>query len=48
MLRAALAELFGSSAAAESAINQIGIDPTLRGESLTVTDFLRIAKHLTK
>lgn len=48
MLRAALAELFGSSAAAESALNQIGIDPTLRGESLPVTDFLRIAKHLTK
>ncbi len=48
MLRAALAELFGSSAAAESALTQIGIDPTLRGESLSVTDFLRIAKHLTK
>ncbi len=48
MLRAALVELFGSSAAAESALNQIGIDPTLRGESLLVTDFLRIAKLLTK
>ena len=48
MLRAALAELFGSSASAESSLNQIGIDPTLRGESLSVTDFLRIAKHLTK
>jgi 16S rRNA (adenine1518-N6/adenine1519-N6)-dimethyltransferase len=48
MLRSALVELFGSSAAAESSLNQIGIDPTLRGESLSVTDFLRIAKHLTK
>jgi 16S rRNA (adenine1518-N6/adenine1519-N6)-dimethyltransferase len=48
MLRAALAELFTSSAAAESALRQIGIDPTLRGESLSVNDFLRIAKLVTK
>jgi 16S rRNA (adenine1518-N6/adenine1519-N6)-dimethyltransferase len=48
MLRAALAELFTSSAAAESALRQIDIDPTLRGESLSVNDFLRIAKLVTK
>ena len=48
MLRAALAELFTSSAAAESALREIDIDPTLRGESLSVNDFLRIAKLVTK
>ncbi|MFM8329521.1 MAG: 16S rRNA (adenine(1518)-N(6)/adenine(1519)-N(6))-dimethyltransferase RsmA [Actinomycetales bacterium] len=48
MLRAALAELFSSSAAAESALKEIDIDPTLRGESLSVNDFLRIAKLVTK
>ena len=48
MLRAALAELFASSAAAESALREIDIDPTLRGESLSVHDFLRIAKLVTK
>ena len=48
MLRAALAELFTSSAAAENALREIDIDPTLRGESLSVHDFLRIAKLVTK
>ena len=48
MLRAALAELFTSSAAAESALQEIDIDPTLRGESLSINDFLRIAKLVTK
>ena len=48
MLRAALAELFSSSAAAESALQEIDIDPTLRGESLSIDDFLRIAKLVTK
>ncbi len=48
MLRAALAELFSSSAAAESALQEIDIDPTLRGESLSINDFLRIAKLVTK
>ena len=48
MLRASLAELFAGSAAAESALREIDIDPTLRGESLSVHDFLRIAKLVTK
>jgi len=48
MLRAALAELFSSSKAAESALQEIDIDPTLRGESLSINDFLRIAKLVTK
>ncbi|MDO5498767.1 MAG: 16S rRNA (adenine(1518)-N(6)/adenine(1519)-N(6))-dimethyltransferase RsmA [Propionibacteriaceae bacterium] len=46
MLRAALAGLAGSSAAASAAIETAGIDPTLRGEALTVTDFARIAEAL--
>lgn len=48
MLRAALAGLAGSSAAASAAIEAAGIDPTLRGEALAVTDFARIAEALHK
>ena len=44
MLRAALSSLFGSSAAAESALQSVGIDPTLRGEALDIQDFCTIAK----
>lgn len=44
MLRAALSSLFGSSAAAESALQSVGIDPTLRGEALHIQDFCTIAK----
>ena len=44
MLRAALSSLFGSSAAAESALQSVGIDPTLRGEALQIQDFCTIAK----
>lgn len=47
MLRAALAGLAGSSAAASAAIEAAGIDPTLRGEALTVADFARIAEAIT-
>jgi 16S rRNA (adenine1518-N6/adenine1519-N6)-dimethyltransferase len=46
MLRAALAGLVGSSAAASAVIEAAGIDPTLRGEALTVVDFARIAESL--
>lgn len=46
MLRATLAAVAGSSAAASAAIEASGIDPTLRGETLTVTDFARIAEAL--
>lgn len=46
MLRAALAGLTGSSAKASAAIQAAGIDPTLRGEALAVTDFARIAETL--
>jgi len=43
MLRAALAGAFGSSSAAEQALVAADIDPTLRGEQLTIADFARLA-----
>lgn len=47
MLRAALAGLAGSATAAAEAITAAGLDPRVRGERLGVTDFARIAEHLT-
>ncbi len=44
MLRSALSQLFKSNA--ESALIQAGIDPTSRGEVLTVEQFLKIGKQL--
>ena len=44
MLRQALAGRFGSSAAATEVLERAGIDPTLRGEALTLDDFIRIAE----
>ncbi|MFC7432544.1 MULTISPECIES: 16S rRNA (adenine(1518)-N(6)/adenine(1519)-N(6))-dimethyltransferase RsmA [unclassified Agrococcus] len=41
MLRQALSSVFGSSAAASSALESIGIDPTLRGEQLDLAAFTR-------
>ena len=46
MLRAALAPLAGSGAAASAALTAVGLDPTDRGERLGVTDFARLAEHL--
>jgi len=46
MLRAALSEIFGSSAAASIAIEKAGIDPTLRGEALLLPAFISIAQQL--
>lgn len=46
MLRAALAGLAGSSAAATAALEAAGVDPTARGETLTIERFARIAEHL--
>lgn len=46
MLRAALAGLFGSSAAASEALVAAGVDPQVRGEVLDVVDFARIAEQL--
>jgi len=42
-LRAALARWAGSPAAAEARLLAAGIDPTTRGEQLSVTDFARLA-----
>lgn len=46
MLRAALAGIFGSSAASTVAIEAAGIEPTLRGEMLDVRGFAAIAEQL--
>ncbi|QLD10675.1 16S rRNA (adenine(1518)-N(6)/adenine(1519)-N(6))-dimethyltransferase RsmA [Microbacterium oleivorans] len=44
MLRQAVAPLFGGTAATSSAaLEAVGIDPTLRGEQLTIDDFVRLA-----
>ena len=43
MLRSALAGWAGSPAAAETALRAAGIDPTVRGETLDVADFARLA-----
>ncbi|MBG0826315.1 16S rRNA (adenine(1518)-N(6)/adenine(1519)-N(6))-dimethyltransferase RsmA [Planomonospora sp. ID67723] len=43
-LRAALASWAGTAAAAEQALRAAGIDPSARGEQLTVEDFARIAE----
>ena len=45
-IRAALRSLAGSSEAAEEALVQAGVDPTARGEVLTVADFARIAEGI--
>jgi 16S rRNA (adenine1518-N6/adenine1519-N6)-dimethyltransferase len=42
-LRAALAPWAGSPAAAEQVLREAGVDPALRGESLGVAEFARIA-----
>ena len=44
MLRQALAEVLGGSAAASTRIEAAGLAPTSRGEELTVLDFLAIAR----
>ena len=42
-LRSALSAWAGSPAAAEAVLRAAGVDPSLRGEALAVTDFARIA-----
>lgn len=46
MLRSALAGLTGSAATAEAALIAAAVDPTARGERLTVADFTRVADAL--
>lgn len=43
-LRACLSGIYGSGAAAEEALRAAGIDPGLRGEKLSVEDFVRLAE----
>lgn len=45
MLRAALSSRYGGSAAAEAHLLGAGIDPTLRGESLDIHAFCKIAQQ---
>lgn len=47
MMRSAISDLFGGSAAAESALFRAGIDPTVRGEALTVAQFAQIAQQIS-
>jgi 16S rRNA (adenine1518-N6/adenine1519-N6)-dimethyltransferase len=47
MMRSALSELFGGSSLAQEALIRAGIDPTIRGEALTVEQFRQIAKQLS-
>jgi 16S rRNA (adenine1518-N6/adenine1519-N6)-dimethyltransferase len=44
MLRQALAELCGSSAAATQLLEGAGVEPTLRGEQLGIAEFVSIAR----
>lgn len=44
MLRSALAQWAGNTAAAEADLSAAGIDPTLRGEQLNVQDFIRVVQ----
>lgn len=44
MLRQALAQSFGSAALASQALLAAGIDPTARGEALTIDDYVALAK----
>lgn len=46
MLRGALSGIFGSSEAASNALTAAGVDPTLRGESLTLEPFIAIAHQI--
>ena len=45
MLRSALSSLFGSSSEAERILIEAGVDPTLRGEALKISDYCAIAAN---
>ena len=44
MLRQSLSDVLGGSAAASARLEAAGIEPTERGEQLSVADFLAIAR----
>ena len=45
-LRAALRGLAGSTEAIEAALAHAGVDPTMRGEAIGITEFVGIAEGL--
>jgi 16S rRNA (adenine1518-N6/adenine1519-N6)-dimethyltransferase len=47
VLRGALAVLAGSPAEAQRAIEAAGIEPTARGETLSISEFARLAEGLS-
>ena len=47
VLRGALRDLAGSPEAATAALEKAGVEPTARGESLTLAEFVRIAESLS-
>ena len=48
MMRAALSELCGGSSQASAILEASGIDPTIRGEGLELSNFIKIAITLSK
>jgi 16S rRNA A1518/A1519 N6-dimethyltransferase RsmA/KsgA/DIM1 with predicted DNA glycosylase/AP lyase activity len=48
MLRSIYADLAGGSVQAEQLLTSSGIEPTIRGEALTIDDFLAIAHQLDR
>jgi 16S rRNA (adenine1518-N6/adenine1519-N6)-dimethyltransferase len=48
MLRAIYSDIYGGSHEAEKALTAAGIDPTIRGESLSVERFAALANHLVE
>ena len=47
MMRSAISEIFGGSVPAEAALIRAGVDPTIRGEALTVAQFAQIAQQIS-
>ena len=48
MMRAIYSDIYGGSAEAETALTRPGIDPTIRGESLSVERFAALAEQLNR
>lgn len=48
MLRAIYADIYGGSSAAEAALSAVGIDPTARGEALSIRQFMAIAREVDR
>lgn len=48
MLRAIYADFYGGSIGAEAALSAVGIDPTSRGEALSIRQFMAIAREVDR